>query len=101
MERKPYAVVRFVLDRKGNEFEKRDISCHDMYHQACEALRQAVFEELRKEYKVSKADVFDRDGNLRTYSPYLKEWINEYDPYRWRVGIKHKTVIYEVVRRTH
>ena len=101
MERKPYAVIRSVQDRKGKEIEKQDISCHDMYHQACEALRQVVFKELRKEYKVSKTDIFDGDGNLKTNSPYLKEWINEYNPYRWRIGIKHKIIIYEVVRRTH
>jgi len=101
MERKPYAVVRSVLGLKGKEIEKNDVSCHDMYHQACEALRQAIFKELQKTYKVSKSDIFDQDGNLRTNSPYLKEWINEYCPYRWRIGVKSKTIIYEVVRRTY
>ena len=101
MERKPYAVVRSVQDLKGKEIEKQDISCHDMYHQACEALRQTLFQELQKAYKVSKGDIFDSDGNLKTNSPYLKEWINECCPYRWRIGIKRKIIVYEVVRRTY
>lgn len=101
MERRKYTVVRSVQDLKGREIEKHDISTHDMYHHACEALRKTIFEELQKAYKIDKADVFDRDGNLRVNSPYLKEWINEYNPYRWRIGIKHKIIIYEVVRRIY
>lgn len=103
MDEKSYIVVRSVLDRKGMELEKRDISGHDMYHFACESLRKAVYEETRKLFKARKNDIFDHDGNIRTDSPYIKEWINEYSPYRWRIGDpkKRTTIIFEVVRRTH
>lgn len=101
MENKPYAVIRYVLDRKGIATERFDISDHDMYHEACEALRRSIYEELRKAFKAKKNDIFDSDGNLRVDSPYLKEWINEYNPYRWKIGIKHKIIVYEVVRRTY
>lgn len=100
MKQKPYAVIRYVLDRKGKEVERTDISGHDMYHHACASLREAVFQETRKAFRTGRNDIFDRDGNLRTDTPYVKEWINEYCPYRWRIGNKQKIVVYEVIRRT-
>lgn len=92
-----YYVSRSEVDKKGIVKKREAFERHAKYHDACEELRNRLGKEVMQLFKIKDEDVYTRDGNLRSTSPYFKDEYTEYTPYAWMIRLGNKgTIAYSV-----